>query len=62
MGKITIESASANGKDRCSQVISSELNIKSRQFKLCYKLSLFPQLRCDPVVVYSRLRKSGVEL
>ena len=52
MGKITIESASANGKDRRTQVISSKLSIKSKQFKLCYKLSLFPQLSCDPEEVY----------
>ena len=67
MGKITIESASANGKDRCSQVISSELNIKSKQFKL-YRCSLNRdvapwrsilergslELGCGPVEVYSR--------
>ena len=42
MGKITIESASANGKDRRTHVISSELSIKSKQFKLCFNISLFP--------------------
>ena len=49
MGKITIESASANGKDHRTQVISSELSIKSKQFKLCFNKSLFPLLSCDPV-------------
>ena len=49
MGKITIESASANGKDRSTQVMSSELSLKSKQFKLCFKfnISLFPLLSCD---------------
>ena len=36
MGKIMIESASANGKDRSTQVMSSELSLKSKQFKLCF--------------------------
>ena len=58
MGKITIESASANGKDRRTHVISSELSIKSKQFKLCFNISLFPLMSCGPVVVYSQQRKS----
>ena len=48
MGKITIESASANGKDRRSQVISSELNIKSKQFKLCFKYIVVPSIEMWP--------------
>ena len=62
MGKITIESASANGKDRRTHVISSELSIKSKQFKLCFNISLFPQSRCDPLEVYSWTRKSWVRM
>ena len=53
MGKITIESAPVNGKDRRTQVISSELSIKSKQFKLCFNISLFPRSRCEPGGLFS---------